>query len=187
MNCVEEYSFWRENGFYRLDFCKGILAVRLSWFSMLGTFISYNKNKRNWHVGFLRPGKSTEYEAYKASAKRHWNFSFHLLDTIKMVNVFSFVPLGQNLRGEGLSWFPISFSEIWGWLAKGNLTLVKKHLRSRGDPLCKNMMRARRLKRFSTLRYNGECICETIGLVNWRHLFGGFLFFSFHHSFISFC
>lgn len=54
-------------------------------------------------MGFLCPGKSTEYEAYKASAKRHGNFSFHLLDTIKMVKVFSFVPLGQNLRGEGLS------------------------------------------------------------------------------------
>lgn len=153
---------------------------------MLGTFINYNKNKRNWHVGFLCPGKSTEYEAYKASAKRHWNFFFHLLDTIKMVKVFSFVPLGQNLRGEGLSWFPISFSEIWGCLAKGNLTLVKKHLRSRGDPLCKNLMRARLLKCFSTLRYNGECICETIGLVNWRHLFGCF-FISLFTSFISFC
>lgn len=54
--------------------------------------------------------------------------------------------------------------------------MSKKHLRSRGDPLCKNLMRARHLKCFSTLRYNGECICETIGLVNWRHLFHWFFF-----------
>lgn len=70
---------------------------------MLGTFISYNKNKRNGHVGFLCPAKGPQYRAYKASAKSHRNFSFHLLDTIKTVKVFSFVPLGPNLHGKGPS------------------------------------------------------------------------------------
>lgn len=171
MNYVN-ISFRRENWFSEAGFLQGNCAVRLSWFSKLGTFISSNKNKRNWHMGFLCPAKGTEYRAYKASAKHHQNFSFHLLDTIKTVKVFSFVPLGPNLCGEGPSWFPISFSEIWGWSAKRNLALVRKHLKSRGDPLCKNLMKARCLKCFSILRYNGKYIYETKDL----HLSDFFLF-----------
>lgn len=121
-------------------------------------------------MGFLCPAKGPEYGAYRASAKCHWKFSFHLLDTINTVKVFSFVPLGPKLHGKGPSWFPISFGEIWGWSAKRNLALVRKHLKSRGDPLCKNLMKARRLKCFSTLRYDGKYIYETIDLANWRHL-----------------
>jgi len=129
-------------------------------------------------MGFLCPAKGPEHGAYKASAKHHQNFSFHLLDTIKTVKIFSFVPLGPNFHGKGPSWFPISFSEIWSWSAKRNLALVRKHLKSRGDPLCKNLMRPRRLKCFSTLSYNGKCIYETIDLAIWRHLSDFFSLFS---------
>lgn len=166
MNCVD-CSFWRESWPFQ-----GWVFARELWQLDSHDFRCWKLPSTTIKIRGIGmwdfcPAKGPEYWAYKASSKHHQSFSFHLLDTIKTVKLFSFVPLGRNVCGEGLSWFLLIVSEIWGRTARMSFALVRKYRKSRGDALCKDLMRARHLKCFNTLRYNGKYIYETIDLANW--------------------